>query len=36
MKMENSIEAPCNGTVQSIKVQKGDSVLEGAALVVIG
>ena len=34
MKMENAIEAPCDGTV-TIKVQKGDSVLEGAALAVI-
>lgn len=36
MKMENSIEATCDGTVKSIMVQKGDSVLEGAALVTIG
>ena len=34
MKMENAIEAPCEGTV-TIKVQKGDSVLEGATLAVI-
>lgn len=34
MKMENAIEAPCNGTV-TIKAQKGDSVLEGATLAVI-
>ena len=36
MKMENAIEATCDGTVKEIKVQKGDSVLEGAALIVIG
>ena len=36
MKMENVIEAPDNGTVKSIKVNKGDSVLEGAPLVIIG
>ena len=36
MKMENIIEASVDGTVQSIKVKQGDSVLEGAALVVIG
>ena len=35
MKMENAIEAPCDGTV-TIKAQKGDSVLEGALLAVIG
>ncbi len=34
MKMENNIEAPCEGTV-SFKVANGDSVLEGAALAVI-
>ena len=34
MKMENAIEAPADGTV-TIKVQKGDSVLEGAPLAII-
>lgn len=36
MKMENVIEATCDGTIKAIKVSKGDSVLEGAALVIIG
>jgi glutaconyl-CoA/methylmalonyl-CoA decarboxylase subunit gamma len=36
MKMENVIEATVDGTVKSIKANKGDSVLEGAALVIIG
>lgn len=36
MKMENSIRAGVDGTVKSIEVNKGDSVLEGATLVVIG
>ena len=36
MKMENVIEANSDGKVTSIKVNKGDSVLEGATLVTIG
>ena len=36
MKMENVIEATADGVVKSIKVNKGDSVLEGAPLVIIG
>ncbi|MBR5836812.1 MAG: acetyl-CoA carboxylase biotin carboxyl carrier protein subunit [Bacteroidales bacterium] len=36
MKMENSIEATHDGTVTSINVSKGDSVLEGAPVVTIG
>ena len=36
MKMENVIEATANGKIESIKVNKGDSVLEGDTLVVIG
>ena len=36
MKMENVIEATADGTVTAIKVGKGDSVLEGAPLVIIG
>jgi len=36
MKMENNIEADCDGTVKAVNVRKGDSVLEGDVLVVIG
>ncbi|MEG2849608.1 MAG: acetyl-CoA carboxylase biotin carboxyl carrier protein subunit, partial [Bacteroidales bacterium] len=36
MKMENIIDALNDGTVTSIKVNKGDSVLEGAPLIIIG
>ena len=36
MKMENDIQAECDGTVTSVKVAKGDSVLEGATIVTIG
>jgi biotin carboxyl carrier protein len=36
MKMENSIEATQDGTVTAINVSKGDSVLEGAAIITIG
>jgi len=36
MKMENVIEASADAKVLSIKVSKGDSVLEGATLVTIG
>lgn len=35
MKMENSIKAGVDGTVKSIAVNKGDSVLEGAVLITI-
>jgi len=35
IKMENSIEAEHDGTVTAIHVAKGDSVLEGAAVVTI-
>ena len=35
MKMENEILAECDGTVSSIMVKKGDSVLEGANIVSI-
>ncbi|MDL2245068.1 acetyl-CoA carboxylase biotin carboxyl carrier protein subunit [Parabacteroides sp. OttesenSCG-928-J18] len=36
MKMENSINADRDGSIIEIKVNKGDSVLENAELVVIG
>lgn len=36
MKMENNILADRDGVVTAIKVNKGDSVLEGAGLVIIG
>ncbi len=36
MKMENEIEAPTDGTVTAVNAAKGDSVLEGAAIVTIG
>ena len=36
MKMENNINADRDGNIVEIKVNKGDSVLEGADLVVIG
>ena len=35
MKMENSIEATHDGTVTAVHVAKGDSVLEGAAIVTV-
>jgi biotin carboxyl carrier protein len=36
MKMENTINADREGKVTEVKAQKGDSVLEGADLVIIG
>lgn len=35
MKMENNILSNANGKISQILVQKGDSVLEGAELVII-
>ena len=35
MKMENNIEVDTDGTVTSVNVRKGDSVLEGDTLIVI-
>ena len=35
MKMQNNIEADCDGVIQQVLVSKGDSVLEGAPMVVI-
>ena len=36
MKMENEIQAEFDGTVTAINAAKGDSVLEGAAIVTLG
>ena len=36
MKMQNNIEAEFDGTVTSVLVNKGDTVMEGAALLTIG
>ncbi len=36
MKMENNILADRDGQVTAVKVNKGDSVLEGADLIIIG
>lgn len=36
MKMENNINAECDGKVTAVHVSKGDSVREGAILVTIG
>ena len=35
MKMENNINADRDGKVAAIKVQKGESVLEGTDLIII-
>jgi len=36
MKMENNIEADKAGVVKEIKVSKGNAVMEGDVLIVIG
>lgn len=36
MKMENVIAATQDGKITAIKVNKGDSILEGAEIVIIG
>ena len=36
MKMENNINAEHDGVVTAIKVNKGDSILEGAEILLIG
>lgn len=36
MKMQNNIEAEVSGTITSVLVSKGDTVMEGAPLVTIG
>jgi len=35
MKMENEIQAESDGTVTAVNVAKGDSILEGAAIVTL-
>lgn len=35
MKMEIPVEAPCAGTVREIRVREGQTVDEGAVLVVL-
>lgn len=36
MKMENDIQAEWDGVITAVNASKGDSVLEGAAIVTIG
>jgi biotin carboxyl carrier protein len=36
MKMQNNIEAETTGTITSIMVKQGDTVMEGSVLVTIG
>ena len=36
MKMQNNIEAECDGQVTSVMVKAGDTVMEGAPLITIG
>jgi biotin carboxyl carrier protein len=36
MKMENDVNAPCDGKVLSINATKGSAVETGAVLAVIG
>lgn len=36
MKMENVVEATADGVIKSIKINKGDSVMEGTPLAIIG
>ena len=36
MKMENEIQSEYDGTVISVNVSQGDSILEGAPIVTIG
>lgn len=36
MKMENNINAECDGAITAIKVSKGDNILEGSDIVIIG
>ena len=36
MKMENGINAECDGTITEIKVKAGESILEGTDILIIG
>ena len=36
MKMENNINAECDGDITAIKVSKRDNILEGSDIVIIG
>jgi len=36
MKMQNEIMAPCDGTVAEVRVNEGQAVNTGEALVVLG
>ena len=36
MKMENNINAECDGVITAIQVSKGDNILEGSDIVIIG
>ncbi len=36
MKMENNIESDLEGTVLEVNVSKGDSVMQGDVLIVVG
>ena len=36
MKMENNINADRDGKIDAVKVNKGDSILEGSDIVIIG
>ena len=36
MKMENNIDSDKEGHVKEVKIRKGDSVLEGDVLIIIG
>ena len=36
MKMENALNAPCDGVVKAVPFKSGDTVAKGASLCVIG
>lgn len=35
MKMENDLQSECDGKVKEVKIEKGDSVLEGAVIITL-